>query len=83
MVEADTPVYMHVCYRHALLVCASSARQLPVAGASLSACCAAGCPLPGPVSSRCSFSTVGALRWSLPVPVCPTVAHAPMISRRS
>ena len=57
---------MYVCYRHALLVCASLARQLPDG-----------------VSSRYSCSTVCPLRCSLPVPVYPTVARAPMIARRS
>ena len=69
IVEPGTPVCTYVCYRHALLVCASSARRLPVAGARLSARCAAGCPLPRPVSSRCSCSTVYPLRCSLLVPV--------------
>jgi len=77
------PVCMHVCHRHALLVCAPSTSQLLVAGARPSARCAAGCPLPGPVSSRCLFSTVGPLRCSLPVTVCLTVARAPMIAHRS
>ena len=74
MVEVGTPVCTYVCYRHALLVCASSARRLPVAGARLFSRCATDCPLPGPMFSRCSCSTVCSLRYSLTVPVCPTVA---------
>ena len=73
MIEAGTPACTCVCYRHALLDCAS-ARRLPIGGARLYARSAAGCPLPRPVSSRCSCSTVRPLRRSLPVPVCPTVA---------
>ena len=54
--------------------------QQRIAGARLFARCAAGCPLPVPVSGFCLCSPVCPLRGWFPVAVCLTVVRAPMIA---
>ena len=60
--------------------------HLPVAGARLSARCAAGCPLPVPVClsvSGARLSVRCGAGCPFPVRVCLQVALAPMTARRS